>query len=346
MIRSLVSARHLGHSQAMPSPSRSRWGPNPGSPRRIGAACAARTAVQFRYETLPFPELAEPVLLFDPEDGPPPAGARTGFLALASSAAGGRASRGRSAGAGGAGVRPGVDASAGTGGTEPVEAAAAEGDTVPGTGTPAPAAAGAGGGAVTVTVAAGTGRGPASSCTGCGPRPARTRTANQIDAKTTVTARPALSQRAMNASAAPNGGTTRVATTTAGTASRGCQRRGGTWAGRVLSGGGYTRLQTGSSPCRGIGGSTPGQRAAHPRSTGTTGNLRGRATPAGPAGCSGQEPGTTPLQLGWRGRGAVGRGQAAARLIWSLKITQRWPRSALSQGLVERFGVFQALAKQ
>lgn len=40
------------------------------------------------------------------------------------------------------------------------------------------------------------------------------------------------------------------------------------------------------------------------------------------------------------------RGQAAARLIWSLKITQRWPRSALSQGLVERFGVFQALAKQ
>lgn len=76
----------------MPSPSRSRWGPNPGSPRRIGAACAARTAVQFRYETLPFPELAEPVLLFDPEDGPPPAGARTGFLALASSAAGGRAS--------------------------------------------------------------------------------------------------------------------------------------------------------------------------------------------------------------------------------------------------------------
>lgn len=303
--------------------------------------------MQFRYETLPFPELAEPVLLFDPEDGPPPAGARTGFLALASSAADGRAARGRSAGAGGAGVRPGVDAGAGTGagtgGTEPVGAAAAEGDTVPGTGTPAPAA---GGGAVTVTVAAGTGRGPASSCTGCGSRPARTRTANQIDAKTTVTARPALSQRAMNASAAPNGGTTRVATTTAGTASSGCQRRGGTWACRVLSGGGYTRLQTGSSPCRGIGGSTPGQRAATHEVPAQPAISAAVRPPAGPAWCSGQEPRTTPRQLGWRGRGALGRGQAAARLIWSLKITQRWPRSAVSQGLVERFGVVQVLAKQ
>lgn len=39
-------------------------------------------------------------------------------------------------------------------------------------------------------------------------------------------------------------------------------------------------------------------------------------------------------------------GQAAARLIWSLKITQRWPWSFASHGLVETFGVFHALLKQ
>ncbi|MGW7029109.1 ATP-binding protein [Streptomyces xanthophaeus] len=36
------------HSQATPSPSRSRCEPYPASPRRIGAAPASRTAVQFR----------------------------------------------------------------------------------------------------------------------------------------------------------------------------------------------------------------------------------------------------------------------------------------------------------
>ncbi|MDA5284122.1 hypothetical protein [Streptomyces sp. Isolate_45] len=45
-------------------------------------------------------------------------------------------------------------------------------------------------------------------------------------------------------------------------------------------------------------------------------------------------------------RRSVGVGQAAARLIWSLKITQRWPWSLASHGLVDTFGVLQAFAKQ
>lgn len=36
------------HSQATPSPSRSRWRPYPASPARIGAAPAALAAAQFR----------------------------------------------------------------------------------------------------------------------------------------------------------------------------------------------------------------------------------------------------------------------------------------------------------
>ncbi len=40
------------------------------------------------------------------------------------------------------------------------------------------------------------------------------------------------------------------------------------------------------------------------------------------------------------------RGQAAARLIWFLKITQRWPASFTSHTLVETFGVLHVLAKQ
>lgn len=99
--------------------------------------------------------------------------------------------------------------------------------------------------AVTVTVTTGWEPGFASSRTGFGPEAVASSTPNQIEARTTVTARPALSQRAMNASAAPSGGTTSVARTTAGTASAGCQRRGGAGWNVAVSAGGNTNLQTG-----------------------------------------------------------------------------------------------------
>lgn len=82
---------------------------------------------------------------------------------------------------------------------------------------------------------------------GFGLAPATSSTPNQTDANTTVTALPALSQRAMNASAAPSGGMNSVATATAGTANAGCQRRPGAGEDRPVSEGGYTRLQTEST---------------------------------------------------------------------------------------------------
>lgn len=85
--------------------------------------------MQFRYETLPPPELPEPgpLPLCAPDEVEPAAGTRTGVLALASSAAGVAGCRGRSTGAGGAAMAPGVDSGAGTGGREPVEAVGADG---------------------------------------------------------------------------------------------------------------------------------------------------------------------------------------------------------------------------
>ncbi|MFE2479119.1 hypothetical protein [Streptomyces sp. NPDC059389] len=97
---------------------------------------------------------------------------------------------------------------------------------------------------MTTTTGCGSGRGSAATPAGFGLAPATSSTPNQSDANTTVTALPALSQRAMNASAAPSGGMKRVAITTAGTASAGCQRRPGTGEDGPVSEGGYTRLQT------------------------------------------------------------------------------------------------------
>ncbi|MFC0843574.1 hypothetical protein ACFH04_07500 [Streptomyces noboritoensis] len=56
-------------------------------------------------------------------------------------------------------------------------------------------AGGAGAAAVTVTVAVGCGRGFASSCVFSWLEPATTRTTNQIEARTTVTALPTLPSR-------------------------------------------------------------------------------------------------------------------------------------------------------
>lgn len=81
----------------------------------------------------------------------------------------------------------------------------------------------AGAGAVTVTTTTGCDwrRGLSSTPPGFGLALATSSTPNQTDANTTVAARPAMSQRAMNASAAPSGGMNGVAATTAGTASGG-----------------------------------------------------------------------------------------------------------------------------
>ena len=62
------NSRCRGYSQAIPSPSRSRWDPYPGSPLRTGAAPASRAAVQFSKK-LDEPELEE--LLDDPLDEEP-----------------------------------------------------------------------------------------------------------------------------------------------------------------------------------------------------------------------------------------------------------------------------------
>ena len=64
--------RLFGYSQAIPSPSRSRWDPYPGSPLRTGAAPASRAAVQFSKYADEEPE----ELLEDPLDEEPDPDAR------------------------------------------------------------------------------------------------------------------------------------------------------------------------------------------------------------------------------------------------------------------------------
>ena len=216
--------------------------------------------MQFRYDTgppAPEPELLLPlvlllVLVLVSDDGPPAAGAAPEVPAVPVPASGGRpgtagaSPRGRTApetpwdaaGSGGAGdsagVSSGVGIGSGVGGTMGVGGAGR-------------GAGGAGAGAVTVTTAAGCDRGSVATLAGSGLALAARRTANQIEADTTVTALPALPHRAMNASAAPNGGMINVATATTGTARAGCQRRPAPGEDGPISEGGYTSLQTDST---------------------------------------------------------------------------------------------------
>ena len=66
------NSRCRGYSQAIPSPSRSRWDPYPWSPLRTGAAPASRAAVQFSKYADEEPE----ELLEDPLDEEPDPDAR------------------------------------------------------------------------------------------------------------------------------------------------------------------------------------------------------------------------------------------------------------------------------
>ena len=71
MIACTPPLAEAAYSQAIPSPSRSRWDPYPGSPLRTGAAPASRAAVQFSKK-VDEPELEEPdELLDDPFDEDP-----------------------------------------------------------------------------------------------------------------------------------------------------------------------------------------------------------------------------------------------------------------------------------
>src|SRR5699024_10286466 len=69
----------------MPSPSRSRCEPSPGSPTRTGAAPASRAAVQFLYCVDQFedPEEPEPAEPFEPDDSEEPSGFAGFFVSCA-----------------------------------------------------------------------------------------------------------------------------------------------------------------------------------------------------------------------------------------------------------------------
>ena len=64
--------RLFGYSQAIPSPSRSRWDPYPGSPLRTGAAPASRAAVQFSKNVDEPDELLDDPLVVPLDDEPDP----------------------------------------------------------------------------------------------------------------------------------------------------------------------------------------------------------------------------------------------------------------------------------